>query len=129
MGGELVAGRKNSLAGASAAYFAKKMAAAPHYGGGKSTIILPSSADDLAAGFLEKLINAKVGIAKGIAIFESVTEKELSLYASMKRIKYVKAESTGLKRAVQSFQEEHPGTIEAFTRTEKKIRMMRNGGN
>jgi len=89
----------------------------------------PTCADDFAATLLDSLINAKPIPGQNTGSFGAVTEKELSLYARIKRIKYGKAKSSELKLKIQAFQERYPGTIEAFARSGRKLRQVQNGSN
>ena len=99
--------------------------------GGKA-IIMPKCADDTATDFIER-ITAGYGMNKSpdsadfplhqkysagaINIFESITEKEMELYAAIKRIKYLKGKNRDLKQKIQKLQARYPGTIEALAQS------------
>ena len=94
-------------------------------GAGKDAInILPQCSDDIATGLIRRFISSPQTsqphanrLPKPINILESITEKELALYAGMKRIKYEKKNKDMLQQAVEKLQEKHPGTIEAIARS------------
>ena len=154
-GGRLSGGRisivcdsKTSLSCAAAAYIAKKlcktaallvinpasqhiMMRQPH-----SAVIMPECADEAATSLLEMLtsnaISSRKGITRGVTdavnIFESVTEKELELYATIKKIKYAKGKSSkysDLKQKIQKLQARYPGTIEALAQASRHIEQIR----
>ena len=67
-------------------------------------------------------------MAQVVNIFESVTEKELELYATIKKIKYGKGKSSeysGLKQKIQKLQARYPGTIEALAQVSRQIEEIR----
>lgn len=128
----LACASRNSLECSVAAYLIKKMAK-PQMplddAVKRKAVVTAKCADEAAAGFIRKLI-ANTGcngtfshksMAASVNIFESVTEKELELYADIKRIKYKKAKSSGLKRKLQELQERHPGTIEALAKSGRQL--------
>lgn len=91
-------------------------------------VVTAECADEAAANFLQWLTR-KAGFssryppaaAGAINILEPITEKELELYAGIKRIKYTKAKNTGLKQKLQELQARHPGTIEALAKSGRQI--------
>ena len=102
--------------------------------GGKA-IIMPKCADDIATGFMERITaNDRLSKSRNTAnsqlppehesgainIFESITEKELELYAAIKRIKYLKGKNRDLKRMIQKLQARYPGTIEALAQSSRQ---------
>lgn len=95
-----------------------------------SAVVLPECADDAAAEVMVFLVNARTASrpssSRAVRIFEAVTEKELLAYARMKNLKYTTVNGRGdglwLKRALQGFQESHPGTIESVARSGAKLR-------
>lgn len=103
---------------------------------GGRAIIMPKCADAIAVNFMER-ITANDGRNKSpdsagfplqqkhsagaINIFGSITEKELELYAAIKRIKYLKGKSTDLRQKIQKLQSRYPGTIEALAQSSRCI--------
>ncbi len=123
---------KNSLQCSVAAYLIKKMARPqlpPNDALKSKAVVTAKCADEIAVGFIRRLIASQGGNgafshkSKAVStnIFESMTEKELELYAVIKRIKYKKAKSSGLKRKLQELQERHPGTIEALAKSGRQL--------
>ena len=97
--------------------------------GKDAIIILPQCSDDVAIGLIRRLISSPQSSRshgsrqpKPINILESITEKELALYADIKRIKYVKKNKDMLQQAVEKLQEKHPGTVEAIVRSAAHLR-------
>ena len=92
-----------------------------------AAIIVPRCADDIAAEFMERFISPKISPKPSqqpistINIFESVTEKELELYADIKSLKYARTKENDLKQRIQKLQARYPGTIEALARSGKRI--------
>ncbi len=124
---------KNSLSCAAAAYLAKKLCKNNGLTArikNAKAVIVPKCADDIATNFLEEFTNnanfcksskKKVNFslpqkrkAGAVNIFGSITEKELELYASIKKIKYMKGKNKDLKQKIQKLQARYPGTIEAL---------------
>lgn len=98
------------------------------YGRVEGTILIyPQCSDDLAVGLIRKFISSprneqQSGTSnRHINIFDSITEKELQLYAGMKKIKYAQKHEDGLKQAIQKLQERYPGTIEAIARSAARL--------
>lgn len=141
----IVCESKSSLSCAVAAYLAKKLcriaavsvikkAKASHRSMMRQphrAVIIPRCADETATDFLARLIGG-VSIngsrnttapdaANAVNIFELVTEKELELYATIKKIKWVKEKESSLKRRIQSLQAKYPGTIEALAQASRQI--------
>ena len=129
---------KNSLSFAAADYIARKL----RKNNGLTlrikdaqAIIMPECADDIAANFVERLTASSMGKSRSlkglsklpkhgaatINIFESITEKELGLYAAIKRIKYTKGKNTDLKQKIQKLQARYPGTIEALAQSSRQM--------
>ncbi|MBI2176710.1 hypothetical protein HYU40_05210 [Candidatus Woesearchaeota archaeon] len=130
-GSEIVleCGSKKSLQCNVAAYLIKRAAKLriPMRGMAKNkAVVTAKCADDLAACFLEKitgkdsLLPAKHEAA-AVNILESITEKDLELYADIKRIKYTKAKNRGVKQRIQALQARHPGTIEALAKSARQL--------
>ncbi len=141
---------KSSLSCVVAVYLAKKLcriadvpvvkptslrsrAQQPH-----TAVIMPKCADEAAASLLERFTSSAIsssGSHRGVAgaapdaaevvsIFESVTEKELELYATIKKIKYAKPQNSkysDLKQKLQKLQARYPGTIEALAQASRQI--------
>lgn len=93
-------------------------------------IIMVQCADETAANFFWAFIrkNCKLTKYEPVSIFESVTEKELELYAKIKSLKYAKAQNNSLKQRLrlrhrlQGLQAKYPGTIEAIVQTSRKLK-------
>lgn len=140
---------KASLSCMAAAYLSKKMCQAaavsvikpesllsrmrqPH-----NAVIISRCADETATSFLGKVIGGSLNgshstaisdVAGAVNIFESVTEKELELYATIKKIKYGKDKSSkygDLKQKIQKLQARYPGTIEALAQASRQIEEIR----
>lgn len=134
---------KASLSCAAAAYLAKKLCRAAAVSVVKpasqsqrsrvrqpnTAVIMPKCADEAATSFLEKVTGGSINSSRNTAataaggainIFESVTEKELELYAAIKKIKYTKGKSIDLKQKLQKFQIRYPGTIEALAQASRQ---------
>lgn len=125
---------RKSLSCSVAAYLIKKIAKPqmPIKGAVKSkAVVTATCADEAATNFLERLTRkagfsgsryAHAPCATGTTnILESITEKELELYAGIKRIKYTKAKNRGLKQKIQELQARHPGTIEALAKSSRQL--------
>ena len=96
--------------------------------------ILPQCSDDIATGLIRRFISRPQTsqqhanrLPKPINILESITEKELALYAGMKRIKYEKKNKDMLQQAVEKLQEKHPGTVEAIARSAAHLTEIEEG--
>ena len=126
---------KNSLSCAAAAYIAKKLlknnGLASRVEDAKA-VIVPECADGIATNFVGRFTASGMGSRslKGLSklpkrgainIFESIIEKELELYAAIKRIKYTKGKSTDLREKIQRLQARYPGTIEALAQSSRQI--------
>ena len=97
--------------------------------GKDAIIILPQCSDYLATGLIRRFISAPQisqpharTLTKPINILESITEKELALYAGIRRIKYEKKNKDLLQQAVEKLQEKHPGTVESIARSAARLR-------
>lgn len=123
---------RKSLQCSVAAYLIKKMAKlqTPVKSSLRRTAVVTAEcADEIAADFIRRLTAwsgskstfSPESKAAAVNIFESTTEKELELYAGIKRIKYTKAKSMGIKRKIQELQARHPGTIEALAKSGRQI--------
>ena len=92
-------------------------------------IIFPQCSDDVATGLIRQFISSpqssqphSSGFPEPINILESITEKELELYADMKKIKYEHKNKDVLQQAVEKLQERHPGTVEAIAKSAAHLR-------
>lgn len=123
---------KNSLQCSVAAYIVKRMKKLPlpiKDALKSKAVVTAKCADEAAADFIWRLTTGSGGNgtlspeskAATTNIFESVTEKELELYANIKRIKYAKAKSSGLKQKIQKLQAKHPGTLEALAKSGRQL--------
>lgn len=122
---------KKSLQCSTAAYLIKRMAKrqTPIKGrAGRKAAVIAKCADETAADFIRKLTagcsnNAFSPESKNQAInmFESITEKELELYAAIKKIKYTKGKNTRLRQKIQKLQSRYPGTIEALAQSSRRV--------
>lgn len=145
----IACGRKSSLSCAVAAYLAKKLckiAAVPVIKPASlrsktqqphTAVIMPKCADEAATSLLERFTSNAIGSSRNgvtpdaaevISIFESVTEKELELYAAIKKIKYAKGKSSkygDLKQKLQKLQARYPGTIEALAQASRQTEEIR----
>ena len=134
----IVASReKRSLSRVAAIYIVKKLLGAVSVEAAKpgwaakaaegTIVIYAQCSDDIAACLIRRFISSPAhkqrasALAKRINIFESITEKELRLYADMKKIKYAQNSKDELQQAVQRLQERHPGIIEAVVRSATHI--------
>ena len=104
-----------------------------------AAVILPKCADDLATGLIDAFISKKtnqealqlflqskqpINTSNTINLFESVTEKELVLYADTKNLKYAKADGNWLRQKVRQFQKRYPGTIEALAKSSNQVKKL-----
>lgn len=125
----LSCGDKKSLQHSVAAYLIKKLAKPqlPVKGALKNqALVAAKCADEISEGFIRKLTAGPGNFgtrskAAAINIFGPTTEKELELYAEIKRIKYMKGKSSNLKQKIQALQARYPGTIEALAISSRQI--------
>ncbi|MBI2143691.1 hypothetical protein HYU17_00885 [Candidatus Woesearchaeota archaeon] len=88
-----------------------------------TTVLTAKCSDDAAIGLLQHFLSRDAGDKEchAINVLESITEKELELYAAIKRLKYAKAKKDSLKQGIQALQSRYPGTVEALARSSRKI--------
>ena len=86
-------------------------------------VIYAQCSDDIATGLIRRFIGSPASkqqassLAQPINIFGAITEKELRLYADMKKIKYTQNSKDELQQAVQRLQERHPGIVAAVVKS------------
>lgn len=145
----VVCGGKSSLQCAAAAYLAKKLCR-PGLGleivplesisqlPKNVAVLLAKCADELATEFVEALISGEgrqqlpvSGLSRKLQepistanIFESITEKELRLYANIKNLKYAESKRSWLRQEVLKLHEKYPGTIEALARAGNRVKRL-----
>lgn len=93
----------------------------------KRDVVTTESADGVAAMFVEALAGKNGKFSSGRSLFESVSEMELGLYASMKNLKYEPAKKgIGLvKSGLQELQEKYPGTVESLVKSGRNLWMLK----
>ena len=131
---------KSSLGCAAAIYLVKKLLGAVTVAVAKpdlaakaakategTIVIYTQCSDNIATSLIRRFISSPASkqktssLAQHINIFFAITEKELRLYADMKKIKYTQSSKDELQQAVQRLQERHPGIVEAVVRSAAHI--------